>query len=151
MNTEQTDIKQEPTHDCAEEVSRRMSGVYVRAYSDYDESSPIHDTTTQRQARERAAWIAVAKATPQIIIDHASADVKAWLSAKFSTASGWTKWIFGAVGAAAAAVTCLLASCTPALTPEQVQQWDAAHAAMHATTGTTCTLRNHVTVTPSAK
>lgn len=148
MNAEQAKNKPAPAHECAEEIARALWAEYAKIQgtdcTEWDNLAPW----------QRVGWKAAAKAAPRVIIEHAGDDLKAWLAARIGNSSIWHR-LFSSVATASVGALILwiisfFASCST-ITPEQVLQWDATHAAMHAATGTTCTLCIPVTVTPSDK
>ncbi|OCA02163.1 hypothetical protein [Akkermansia glycaniphila] len=139
----ETNNTPEPTHDCAETIGIYLRDVHTRAEMEYDKNDGLLGYGIHKHA-----WTAVAKAAPGIIATHAGDDVREWLARQASTSSGWRKWLFGIACASVGAVVLwgasFFTSCAP-VTPEQVQQIDAAHAIMHRVTGTGCTLCRSVT------
>ena len=140
----ETNNTPEPTHDCAEIIAMKMYAIEngVRLYQNI-----LRNWNNLSEAEKFLRKEAV-KALPRILLTHTGDDLKAWLVAQIGTSSPWRS-VLGYLSAAAVGAVVLwgasfFTSCAP-VTPEQVQQIDAAHAIMHRVTGTGCTLCRPVT------
>lgn len=142
--TNNTDNKTEPAHDCAEEIARDVYDVMCSRLGNPSEC----DTWDTLPNGDKAALVSTVKDLPRIIARHAAGDVQGYFAGLAGASSGWRKYLYGAVAASALWLASLLCSCSP-VTPEQVRQWDEAHAIMHRVTDTDCTLC--VPVTSTAK
>ena len=130
-----------PAHDCAEEIAEAMYECHAAHYAREIPDGVPGLRWSGLTATDKAAWIGLAKAMPNIIINHAGRDLKERLARLAGSSTGWRKYLYGALAASVLWLTSLLCSCSP-VTPDQVRQWDEAHALMHRVTGTDCTLCN---------